>query len=342
MLIVASDAHRRHVPRTPFLDRGIAVAPPEVPERADRILRALRDAKLGDPREARQFDDTVLRAVHSPQYLDFLEHAHARWCTATGLGPESEAVAYARAIRGETLPEAPNVIAALGWHSHDNDPVLEGTWAAARAAVDVTLTAWQAVADGREHSAYALTRPPGHHAAVDSFAGYCYLNNAAVAAQAWTARGARVAIVDVDYHHGNGTQRIFYARDDVFFASLHADPADEYPFFTGFARERGEGAGEGCTYNVPLPAGTAWDRYALALDDALAAVRSYAPDAIVVSLGVDTAAEDPDRFELHGDDYTRLGAALATLDRPMLVVQEGGYCLDVLGRNVANALRELG
>jgi acetoin utilization deacetylase AcuC-like enzyme len=219
--------------------------------------------------------------------------------------------------------------------------VLAGTWAASIAAVDVTLSAWEAVANGRAPVAYALARPPGHHAAGDSFAGYCYLNNVAVAAQAWTDRGARIAIVDVDYHHGNGTQQIFYDRDDVLFVSLHADPADEYPFFLGFARERGWGAGEDCTRNFPLPAGTEWDAYGPALDAALAAVRKFAPDGVLVSLGVDTALEDPDTFRLVATDYTRIGAALAALELPTVVVQEGGYNLDVIGRNVAHVLAEL-
>jgi acetoin utilization deacetylase AcuC-like enzyme len=338
MLIIGSDAHRAHHPRRPFLDRGQLVEPPEVPERIDRIVGALAEAQLGAPAPPATFDVERLRRIHPPDYLAFLEHAHDRWRAATGLGEESEAVAYARAIRGQPYDEPPSVIAQLGWYSHDNDPVLAGTWPAAVAAVDITLTAWDAVANGRERVAYALARPPGHHAAADSFAGYCYLNNVAVAAQAWTDMGARVAIVDVDFHHGNGTQQIFYDRDDVLFVSLHADPADEYPFFLGFARERGWGAGEDCTRNFPLPAGTDWDAYGPALDSALTIVRKFAPDGVLVSLGVDTALEDADSFRLTGDAFGRLGAAIASLRRPTLFVQEGGYCLDVIGRNVVNVL----
>jgi acetoin utilization deacetylase AcuC-like enzyme len=341
MLIVGSDAHRAHHPRRPFLDRGQLVDPPEVPERVDRIVAALADARLGAPTAPVAFGADALHRVHPPEYLAFLEHAHERWRAATGLDAASEAVAYARAIRGQPSDEPPHVIGQLGWYSHDNDPILEGTWPAAIAAVDITLSAWEAVADGRAPVSYALARPPGHHAASDSFAGYCYLNNVAVAAQTWTDRGARVAIVDVDYHHGNGTQQIFYDRDDVLFVSLHADPADEYPFFLGFARERGWGAGEDCTRNFPLPAGTAWDAYGPALDAALAVVRKFGPDGVLVSLGVDTALEDPDTFRLVADDYKRIGAALAALELPTVVVQEGGYNLDVIGRNVANVLSEL-
>ncbi|HEV7523824.1 MAG TPA: histone deacetylase family protein [Acidimicrobiia bacterium] len=342
MLIVGSEAHRTHHPRIPFQDAGRFIDPPEIPERADRILAAIDEAGLGPVQAPRTFERSATTRVHSPEYVEFLEHAHARWRAATGLDESSEAIAYARAIRDQPHVELDHVIAQLGWYSHDTDPILNGTYPAAVGAVDITLSAWEAVADGREKVAYALARPPGHHAAADSFAGYCYLNNAAIAAQAWTDRGARVAIVDVDYHHGNGTQQIFYDRDDVLFVSLHADPAVEYPFFLGFANERGWGAGEDCNRNFPLALGTEWDAYGPALTAALAVVRKFGPDALIVSLGVDTALEDADSFRLVADDYPRLGAELAALDRPTLVVQEGGYCLDVLGRNVVGVLRELG
>jgi acetoin utilization deacetylase AcuC-like enzyme len=340
-MIVASEAHRAHHAHEPFLDRGRLSEPTEVPERVDRILAAVAETELGAVRAPRAFGVEPISRVHSPEYLEFLEHAHARWRETTGLDESSEASAYARPIRDQPYVEPVHIIAQLGWYSHDTDPVLAGTFGAAVAAVDVTLTAWEAVADGREHVAYACTRPPGHHAATDSFSGYCYLNNAAVAAQAWTDRGARVAIVDVDYHHGNGTQQIFYDRDDVLFVSVHADPAFEYPFFLGFAGERGWGAGEDCNRNFPLPAGTEWNTYGDALATALAVVHKFGPDAVIVSLGVDTASEDPDTFRLVADDFPRIGAAIVALDRPTLVVQEGGYCLDVLGRNVVGVLKEL-
>jgi acetoin utilization deacetylase AcuC-like enzyme len=341
MLVVASETHRLHHPRQPFHDAGLLMDPPEVPARIDCILAALTDAGFAPPVAPGSFGRDPILRVHSAEYLDFLEHAHERWRAATGLGADSEAVAYARAIRGQPFVEPPHVIGELGWYSHDSDPILAGTWEAAHGAVDVTMTAFEAVAAGAQRCAYAAARPPGHHAAADSFAGYCYLNNAAIAAHAWTARGARVAILDVDYHHGNGTQQIFYDRDDVLFVSLHADPAFEYPFLLGFAAERGWGAGEDCTRNFPLPIGTAWDTYGPALDAACAAIRKYAPDGLLVSLGVDTALEDPDTFALVADDYTRIGEAIKGLDVPTLVVQEGGYSLEVIGRNVARVLQPL-
>ena len=340
MLTFASDAHRQHHPRQPFHDRDGLTVPPEVPERAERIRAAIEAAGFTVEPPTTHGLEPVLR-VHTRAYLDFLEHAHARWREMMTAPVDGEAVPYARAIRGQPLGGAQSVIADLGWYSHDNDALLAGTWAAALGAVDVTLSAWEAVANGRASAAYALARPPGHHAAADSYAGYCFLNNAAIAAQAWTERGARVAILDVDYHHGNGTQQIFYERDDVFFASLHADPIDEYPFFLGHASERGSGAGAGFTRNFPLPLGTAWDAYGPALDAAANAINDFGPDALVVSLGVDTAAEDPDMFQLVAGDFTRIGTAIGALRLPTLLVQEGGYELSVIGRNVVNVLRSV-
>jgi acetoin utilization deacetylase AcuC-like enzyme len=338
MLTFASDAHRQHHPRQPFHDRDGLTVPPEVPERAERIRAAIEAAGFTVEPPTEHGLEPVLR-VHTRAYIDFLEHAHARWRKMMDAPVDGEAVPYARPIRGQPIRETQSVIADLGWYSHDNDAVLAGTWAAAIGAVDVTLSAWDAVADGRARAAYALARPPGHHAAADSYAGYCFLNNAAIAAQAWTERGARVAILDVDYHHGNGTQQIFYDRDDVLFVSLHADPVDEYPFFLGFATECGTGAGEGYTHNVPLPLGTTWSTYGPALDAAAGVITRFGADALVVSLGVDTAAEDADRFELVGDDFTRIGASIGALRLPTLLVQEGGYDLGVIGRNVVNVLR---
>ena len=193
---------------------------------------------------------------------------------------------------------------------------------------------------GEARAAYALARPPGHHAAADSYAGYCFLNNAAIAAAAWADRGARVAVLDVDYHHGNGTQQIFYDRDDVCFVSLHADPAYEYPFFSGFADEHGAGAGVGPHAQLPAPPrhrrGTPTHPRSTPRPRS---IRDFGADALVVSLGVDTAAEDDDTFRLVADDFTRMGAAIGALDLPTLFVQEGGYDLGVIGRNVVNVLQ---
>jgi acetoin utilization deacetylase AcuC-like enzyme len=338
MLTFASDAHRQHHPRLPFHDQGHMIAPPEVPERAERIRAAIEESRIGPVVAPDAHGVGAARRVHTDDYLDFLEHAFERWRAATRAPADAEAVPYARPIRGQPRGEPHHPIEAFGWYSHDNDAILDGTWAAAVGAVDVTLSAWQAVADGAAPHAYALARPPGHHAAADSYAGYCFLNNAAIAAAAWADRGARVAILDVDYHHGNGTQQIFWERADVCFVSLHADPAREYPFFSGYADERGAGAGEGTTHNYPLPLGTDWAAYGPALSGAIGVIGRFAPDGLVVSLGVDTAAEDDDTFQLVAGDYPRLGAAIARLRVPTLFVQEGGYDLGAIGRNVVGVL----
>jgi acetoin utilization deacetylase AcuC-like enzyme len=229
---------------------------------------------------------------------------------------------------------------SLGWFAFDaSTPIVEGTWDAALAAARCAMTAAALVAEG-ERAAYALCRPPGHHAARGTFGGYCYLNNAALAAQYLLDEGRRrVAVIDVDYHHGNGTQEIFWERDDVLFVSLHGDPETEYPWFMGYAEERGSGRGEGFTLNLPLPAGTGWDAYRVALGTALEAVARFAPDAIVVSLGVDTFAADPiSAFKLETRHYPMIGELLAGLGLPAVLVQEGGYAVAEIGENVAGVL----
>jgi acetoin utilization deacetylase AcuC-like enzyme len=201
------------------------------------------------------------------------------------------------------------------------------------------MTAAAIVAEG-EAAAYALCRPPGHHAGRSFYGGYCFLNNAALAAQHLLDAGRnRVAVIDVDYHHGNGTQEIFWERDDVLFVSLHGTPDTEYPYYLGYDDERGAGRGAGYTLNLPMPEGTGWDDYRAALEIALDAVRTHAPDAIVVSLGVDTFESDPiSSFRLGARHYPLIGAALAGLGRPTVLVQEGGYAVAEIGDNVAGVL----
>ena len=196
---------------------------------------------------------------------------------------------------------------------------------------------------GGERAAFALCRPPGHHSGRDYLGGYCYLNNAAIAAQAGVAAGRRVAILDVDYHHGNGTQDIFYARGDVLFASIHADPVMDYPFFWGHADEAGEGEGEGATLNLPLPRGTDLAAWLPALDAALDRIAAFAPDLLIVSYGADTFAGDPiSHFRLETRDYALIARRIASLGKPSLIVMEGGYAVDALGANVASFLEGFG
>lgn len=229
----------------------------------------------------------------------------------------------------------------MGLYSMDSGtPLTSGSWAAAYWGAQASLSGLDLVLGG-ERAAYVLTRPPGHHAGADFFGGYCFVNNAAVAAQAALDSGLkRVAILDVDYHHGNGTQSIFYERTDVFYASIHGDPQTEYPFFLGHADERGAGAGAGCNANYPLPAGASNDEWFAALDAALARLRAYTPELLIVSLGVDTYGGDPiSHFKLDQPEFTRMGQMLAAQGWPTLLLQEGGYATEAIGLNVLAVLQ---
>jgi len=233
-----------------------------------------------------------------------------------------------------------NIDGKIGYYAMTAETsISEGTWEAARAAADVALTAQAEVAGGAR-AAFALCRPPGHHAASDVFGGYCFLNNAAIAAQAYVDQGAaRVAVLDVDFHHGNGTQAIFYDRPDVMFLSLHGDPREAFPFYLGYADEVGAATGEDYNANYPLMPGADYGQWGAALDDACKRIADYGPDALVVSLGVDTYKDDPiSFFKLESDDYRVYGERLARLNLPTLFVMEGGYAIEQVGVNAVNVL----
>jgi acetoin utilization deacetylase AcuC-like enzyme len=239
---------------------------------------------------------------------------------------------------GDRVPEA--IDGKLSYYSFDaGTPLTAGTWDAATAAVDVALTGVELLLAG-ERSAFALCRPPGHHASADAYGGYCFLNNAAIAAQALRDGGLEtVAVLDVDYHHGNGTQLIFDSRADVVFASLHGDPRQEYPYFLGYEDEHGSGDGLGATRNFPMPWGTGFDAWSAALDEACRWIDGHRAEAVVVSLGVDTYAGDPiSQFELASTDFPAVGARIAAMGRPTLFVLEGGYATEALGTNVVGVL----
>lgn len=339
MRTVYSDRHRLHHGQAELID-GHFMPCFEKPERADWVLARVRQLGLGEVLAPRPFGLDPVRRVHRSDFVDFLSQAWAMW---TALGRTHDALPLVwpvPSLRSDRRPR--HVDGLLGYYALDAGvPITAGTWTAVQDAVDVALTAADALRQG-ERAAFALCRPPGHHAAHAAMGGYCYLNNAAVATQWLVDQGAgRVAVLDVDYHHGNGTQQIFYERADVFFASLHGDPAVEYPYFMGYADETGAGAGLGANLNLPLPHGTAWDNgYAAALDQALAATARFGPELLVVSLGVDTFEHDPiSRFRLNSDDYLRIGQRIATLRRPTLFVFEGGYAVDAIGVNAVNVLK---
>jgi acetoin utilization deacetylase AcuC-like enzyme len=326
------------------MHRGQMVTCVESTARLESVLTALRERAFPEPlrvdANATQLA-SVLPRIHDPQYLAFLTNAWANW-----VGPDPTRAAQdllpdvwpTRGMRQDRVPE--NFAAQVGYYAFDSgSPITSGTWAAAYQGAACAVAAAQAVAAG-EGTAVALTRPPGHHAGPDFFGGYCFLNNAALAAQTLRDNGLeRVAILDVDYHHGNGTQTIFEARDDVFTLSIHGDPTTEYPFFLGHADERGVGAGLGHNRNWPLPHGSGEAAWFDALTQAGAAVQNWGAQALVVPLGLDAYADDPiSGFTLTSEDFVRLGKQLRGLRLPTVFTLEGGYATAALGHNAANVL----
>lgn len=336
MKTVFTPLHEGHAHAHEF-EGGQLIPAKDVPQRAALVLDAVRARGLGPIVDPQHFGMEPILRVHGAEFVHLLEQAWARWVAKYGYDVR-EAFPSAWPARG-MRPSTADIEAALGTYCFDTaTPIVAGTWAAARQAADAALTAAQLVLKG-DRTAFALTRPPGHHAASEMYGGYCFLNNAAIAAQCMADQGRRVAILDVDMHHGNGTQSIFYDCPDVLTVSIHGDPAQFYPHFLGFADETGAGAGEGFNMNLPLPAGTAWGGWAPALEAGLGRVLAFAPDVLIVALGVDTYLDDPaGGFRLEGNDFRRLGAAIAGARLPTLFTMEGGYRLDTLGSAVADVL----
>jgi acetoin utilization deacetylase AcuC-like enzyme len=328
-----------HILRNPSteLSGGQLVRPYESAARAQYVLDRVRGQSLGEIIAPKAFGIDPLLRIHDQQYLEFLSTAWDDWLAADNRGEAIPDVWPARRMR----PQRPTSITGkLGYYAMAAETSISaGTWQAARAAADVALTGAELLQSG-SRSAFALCRPPGHHAASDLFGGYCFINNAAAAAQYLRDHGAaRVAILDVDFHHGNGTQDIFYNRPDVLFCSLHADPHSDFPYFSGYAEETGEGPGCGFTFNIPLPTGTSFARWQEALQGALARIDAFKADALVVSLGVDTYVNDPiSSFQLASPDFATYGRMIATLGLPSLFVLEGGYAVEEIGINVVNVL----
>ncbi len=314
------------------LHNGGFTAYAEVPERAQMILAAIDGAEAPADR-----GEAAIRAVHAADYLAFLQDAPRLWREA---GRPGEAIPYAFPVVGRRPLRLTRVDALMGRYSFDaTTPLTEATWDAAYWNAQTALAATHAVLGG-ERNAFALCRPPGHHAGADYCGGYCHLNVAAISAQAVRDAGVeRVAVLDIDYHHGNGTQDIFWNRGDVFYASVHADPATDYPFYWGHPDECGAGGGEGATLNLPLPRGTELDAFRRAQDEALEAIARFGPGLLVVSFGADTWEGDPiSGFRLRTPDYVLLARDIAACGWPCVIVMEGGYAVDALGVNVASFL----
>lgn len=336
MLTIHSDDHRLHHAAFEWAG-GERVPAFETPQRADQVLAGITTHAIGQVIAARRFGRAPIERVHDAAYVEFLSTAWARWQAA---GRTADMLPYVWPGPRMQQRRPADLDGELGYFSCDvYAPITAGTWTAACAAADVALSG-QARIDAGERAVFSLCRPPGHHAGIDYMAGYCYFNNAAIAAQAFLDGGRRrVAILDIDYHHGNGTQDIFYTRDDVLFVSLHADPREAYPRFTGFAEERGSGAGAGYTVNYPLPSGSTASAWFCALGAACEPIVRYRPEVLIVSLGVDTYEDDPiSSFKLRTEDYREIGTRLARLGLPTQFVMEGGYAIEAIGRNVCGVL----
>jgi len=331
MKAIFSGGQLAHAPQR-FLSKGHIVAYPDSPDRARALLEGARQAEA-QVCAARQYDVEIFRGVHQPAYVEFLRGAFAEWQEIEGAGPEL--MPSLRPLQ-RPLARSRHILARAGHFLMDfSCPITANTWKSASASAMTALTAADLLLKG-EGLVYALCRPPGHHAYANRASGFCYLNNTALAAQRLRTGHDRVAVLDVDVHHGNGTQAIFYDRPDVLTVSIHADPAAFYPFYWGSAEETGNAAGTGFNLNLPLPVGSGDDAWLAALDTALKAISDFAPGALVIALGLDAHEADP----LHGGAVTTAGLAriaerIAGLSLPSVIVQEGGYLTPHLSDNLA-------
>lgn len=336
MKVIYSAEQLAHCPKT-FLSSGALAENPEQPERAQRLLAAALDCGL-QQESPEDVGDDIIASVHTSTYLEFLQNIYRRWSRIAGASKEVLPNVHPIS-RDDGYPKS--AVGQVGYHIYDSScPISADTWHSARWSALSAAHAARWVMGGSDIACYALARPPGHHASQDIAGGFCYLNNSAIAAQQLLEKFKRVAIIDVDVHHGNGTQRIFYDRSDVLTVSIHADPIRFYPFFWGYANETGAGPGEGYNLNLPLPRGTNDSDYLDVLKTALERVSRFSPDAVVVALGLDTHEGDPFRgMAITTSGFGRIGRQLGALGLPTVIVQEGGYLSDELGDNLASFLR---
>jgi acetoin utilization deacetylase AcuC-like enzyme len=338
-----SDTHLKHAPTFEVFDGGVRVPNYETPERATRILAALQKTDWAEVHAPADFGLAPILAVHDRGYVDFLASAWSDWLAAepeiAEASDKSALLPATFALRGQAHP-AKSILGRAGYYMMDlSAPIVEGTYAAALASANCALSAAQAITVG-ERAAFALCRPPGHHAGKSHCGGYCYLNNAAIAAN-WLRENGKVTLLDIDYHAGNGSQDIFYERADVLSISIHADPAYEYPYYAGYVEERGAGAGLGFHHNFPLPAGTEDTAYLAALAEALRLIRAFEPVAVVVSAGMDIYSDDPlGKIRITHAGIRQIGARIAELQLSTAIIMEGGYNNEALGENVAAFLGE--
>ncbi|MGZ8293841.1 MAG: histone deacetylase family protein [Telluria sp.] len=340
MLAFYNEHHVQHRGRLE-MHRGEMAPCAETPERLELVVAEFARRGLGQIVTPHGVPLMTLERIHTPRYLHFLRSAWSEWLALDPANAGKDALPSAWPVRGMRRDIEPeNFSGRMGLYAMDSGtPLTAGTWIAAKTGADCAVNAAHALRLG-ERGTVALTRPPGHHAGADFFGGYCFLNNAALAAQHLLDDGAgKVAIIDIDYHHGNGTQDIFYGRSDVLFVSIHGDPRTEYPFYLGHADETGAGGGEGYNMNLPLAAGAGAAQWFAALETACIRIAGYGPDALVVSLGADTGAGDPaSKVALQSADFLRIGERLGYLGVPAVFVLEGGSATAELGVNIVNVL----
>ena len=332
MKIFYSETHRQHEPPFEVFDGGLRVPYLENPDRMDKILTALHTVDWADIHTPTDFGLDPILAVHDKEYLDFLASAWTEWL-ATAPQDSSTLLPATFALRRH--PHKPkSLLGRAGYYMMDLSAcIVEGTYQASLASANCALSAAESVVNG-QRSAFALCRPPGHHAGKDYAGGYCFINNAAVAANLLSQKGS-VAVLDVDYHCGNGTQDIFYDRADVLTISIHADPDYEYPNYIGFADECGAGRGIGYHHNFPLPAGTDDTAYLETLGQALQKIREFKPAYLVVSAGMDIYADDPlGRIKVTTEGIGEIAKSIADLELPTVIIMEGGYANAALGKNI--------
>ncbi|MDP2778035.1 MAG: histone deacetylase family protein [Anaerolineales bacterium] len=351
MKIFYSEEHRKHDPPFEVFDGGKRVPYYENPERMDRISAALKKTDWADFAEPKDFGLDPILAVHDKNYINFLASAWSEWLASD---PEVAASPGQNAFLPATFalrrkPRLPStLLGKAGYYIMDLSAcIVEATYKAALASANCALNAAEFISSSTVNrpqsplagsSAFALCRPPGHHAGKDYAGGYCFINNASVAAN-WLSSKGKVALLDIDYHAGNGTQDIFYERDDVLTISIHGDPDYEYPYYIGFADETGAGAGFGFHKNFPLPTGTTYTGYLSALDEALAMIKNFAPKHLVLSAGMDTFDGDPlGKFHVTQNGFGEIGKRIAELNLPSAIIMEGGYANEALGDNMVKLL----
>ncbi|HEY9427226.1 MAG TPA: histone deacetylase family protein [Gemmatimonadaceae bacterium] len=324
-VLVTPQHHLHHVRERGYVER---------PVRVERILQQVRSLAGVEIVDVKEHPEEAITAVHDPDFVRYLRDVSVKLAEGQAVYP------YVFPIRHRARKPVDDEVQS-GYYCIDTfTPLTHNAYIAARAAVDCALTGADLVRKG-EQLAYAVCRPPGHHAESAVYGGFCYFNNASIAANVLSAEG-KVAVLDIDFHHGNGTQEIFYDRSDVLTISIHGDPSYAYPYFAGFADERGEGAGDGFNHNYPLGENITDDEYLNTLEQALERVETFAPRFLVLSVGLDIAKGDPTgAWAITTDGFERIGGAIAGLGLPMLVVQEGGYDTRVIGRNARSFLSGL-